>query len=64
MSKPANDSIYFQRGIPYLIWANGKDSTRWATDAEVKAQYGISLAKWMERWSGTEPKLGAARKKA
>ncbi len=64
MSKPANDSIYFQRGIPYLIWANGKDSTRWATDAEVKKQYGISRAKWMERWSGTEPALGAARKKA
>jgi len=60
----ANDSIYFQRGIPYLQWANSQASTRWATDAEVKKQYGISREKWMERWSATEPALGAERKKA
>jgi len=50
VSKPANDSIYFQRGIPYLQWANSQASTRWATDAEVKKIYGVSLAKWIERW--------------
>ena len=64
VSKTSNDSIYFQRGIPYRQWANSQDSMRWATDAEVKAQYGVSSAKWMEQWSATEPKLGAASKKA
>lgn len=42
--------MYFQRGTPYLQWANSQASTRWATDAEVKKIYGISLAKWIERW--------------
>ncbi len=56
MSKPANDSIYFQRGTPYLQWANSQASTRWATDEEVKKQFGVSREKWIDRWQKASEK--------
>lgn len=59
-----NNAIYFQRGMPYLQWANSQASTRWATDEEVKKQFGISRAKWMDRWMGIEQKPSEKRKKA
>lgn len=58
-----NDAIYFQRGIPFAQWMNSKDGSRWATEAEVRAEYGMSRAEWIRRWQA-EKKFPQQRRAA
>ncbi len=68
----ANDGIYFQRGTPLRCWlmampaganqaqynADCRASVRWATEAEVRAEYGMSREEWIRRWQTEKPKGG------
>lgn len=54
----ANGGIYFQRGTPLRQWLNSQSSFRWATEAEVRAEYGCSREEWIRRWQVEKPKGG------
>ena len=54
----SNDAIFFQRGTPLKQWQSSQASIRWATDAEVRAEYGISREEWIRRWQAEKPKAG------
>lgn len=41
----------FTRGfVPLRRWQGSQDSIRWATDAEVRAEFGVSLVEFVQRW--------------
>lgn len=54
----SNDAIFFQRGTSLSQWLNSQASIRWATDAEVRAEFGISREEWIRRWQAEKPKTG------
>lgn len=42
--------VFFRRGTPLREWQGSQRSMRWASDVEVRTEYGVSLAEFLKRW--------------
>jgi len=41
---------FFQPGMPIRAWFAHGNSVRWATDAEVRKEYGMGREQWLANW--------------
>lgn len=42
--------VYTRGFVPLRRWQGSQSSIRWATDAEVRAEFGVDRAEFIERW--------------
>ena len=49
---------WFKKGTPYAQWQNGIDGHRYASDREVRAEFGCDREQWLAAWRELSGKRG------